>query len=119
MGRFDPKELARLRSRLLARAAEIDELEQSNRAATETVELDQSRQGRLSRIDALQGQAMSIEARRRRRLERDRIAAALKRIEAGEFGTCLECGEPIALRRLELDPSTPLCIDCASKAEAD
>ena len=41
---------------------------------------------------------------------------ALKRIEADEFGWCVSCGDEIALKRLELDPATPTCIECASKA---
>jgi DnaK suppressor protein len=118
MSRLDAKELTRLRDRLLALAAELRELEESSREAAETVDLDQSRQGRLSRIDALQGQAMSLAARERRRAELSRIEAALARIDAGTFGDCVVCGEPIAPQRLELDPSTPMCITCASEAES-
>jgi len=43
-----------------------------------------------------------------------RIAAALARIDEGEFGYCIKCGDEIASRRLELDPAAPLCISCAS-----
>ena len=77
------------------------------------VELDQSQQGRLSRIDAIQVQEMAIEQERRRGVESRRIAAALKRIEDGEFGICNRCGEEIQLKRMEFDPSNPLCLDCA------
>ena len=82
-----------------------------------TVELDQSRVGRLSRMDALQGQAMSREAGRRRHEELARIGAALIRVEEGEYGYCLRCGEEIAAGRLEVDPAATLCIQCASAAE--
>lgn len=77
------------------------------------VELDQQSVGRLSRMDAIQVQEMAraTEARRQERLLR--IAAALKRIEDGSFGECLECGEDIAAKRLQLDPTVVLCIDCA------
>jgi DnaK suppressor protein len=115
---LDPADLARMRERLKAMAAELRSLEEASRESAQTVELDQSRQGRLSRMDALQGQAMSIAARDRRRTEIGRIEAALARIEAGRFGECIECGEPIAPKRLELDPGTPLCIACASAAES-
>lgn len=81
------------------------------------VELDQTRVGRLSRMDALQTQAMAQETDRRRHHELSQIDAALRRLEDGSYGECLECGEPIAVKRLELDPSAPLCIDCASKGE--
>ncbi len=41
------------------------------------------------------------------------IKAALKRIEDGEYGECLRCGEEIPAARLEIVPHTPLCGDCA------
>lgn len=103
--------------RLLQRRQELQEVAESGAAAAGTVELDQSRMGRLSRMDALQGQAMSRESQRRRQEELQRIDAALQRIEAGEFGDCLRCGEPIAPGRLEFDPATPLCIECAGSGD--
>ena len=68
-------------------------------------------------MDALQMQSMSLEAKRRRGIELHRIAAALKRVEEGEYGYCLSCGEPISPQRLEVDIAATLCIDCAEKAE--
>ncbi len=94
-----------------------EELLQVMKASTDDsrpVELDQSRVGRLSRMDALQGQAMAQETERRRRNELQRIEAALERVKTGDFGYCVNCDEPISDKRLKLDPSTPLCIDCAT-----
>lgn len=68
-------------------------------------------------MDALQHQAMSLERERRRELELARIATALQRIDAGDYGYCLECDEPIAEARLSLDPTVTLCIRCASNKE--
>jgi DnaK suppressor protein len=45
------------------------------------------------------------------------IDAALARIEAGTFGTCTNCGKPIAEERLEARPWASLCIDCQRLAE--
>ena len=81
--------------------------------AAGVVELDQTKVGRLSRMDALQAQAMSLETNRRRDIELQRIKIALQRIENQEFGFCLRCGEDISVKRLEIDPATPVCIDCA------
>lgn len=78
--------------------------------------LDPQRYGRLSRMDAIQQQAMDDETARRRDVELTRIDAALQRIDAGDFGYCTACDQPIALRRLENDPANPLCIGCASRA---
>jgi DnaK suppressor protein len=77
------------------------------------VELDQQSVGRLSRMDALQQQAMADAEARRRQNDLARIGAALRRIEQGEYGWCSECGEPIGKRRLEADPMATRCIRCA------
>jgi DnaK suppressor protein len=77
------------------------------------VELDQQSVGRLSRMDAMQQQAMAA-AQETRRLGRIRaLEAAVRRIEAGEFGWCDGCGEFIGLRRLGLDPTVMRCRGCA------
>ena len=65
-------------------------------------------------MDALQGQAMAQETERRRKNEQARIDAALLRVDSKDFGFCVNCDEEISEKRLELDPSTPLCINCAS-----
>ena len=88
-------------------------LETLTKDGRKPVELDQTQQGRLSRMDAIQLQEMALEQNRRREFEIKRIDAALKRIEDGEFGFCNNCGENIPLKRLEVSPSTPLCLDCA------
>ncbi len=102
------------RTRLKAREAELTQLLDGDHAAP--VELDQSRVGRLSRMDALAGQAMAAETKRRRRAELSRVRAALRRIDAGQYGSCPECGETIAERRLAHDPAVVKCIDCARAA---
>lgn len=47
------------------------------------------------------------------RAEIRRIDAALARIEAGEYGDCVRCGNPIAEKRLQLLPDTPFCANCS------
>lgn len=86
------------------------------KASANTVELDQTRQGRLSRMDALQQQAMSQETNRRREQELQRITAALARIESGDYGYCVTCGQEIDFGRLEINPTATQCIRCAEKA---
>lgn len=105
-----------MKKRLLDRRKELEGVIES-RAETKTdAELDQQRIGRLSRMDAMQQQAMEDETSRRRDQEIGRIAAALQRIEEDDFGYCSVCEEPIAPKRLENDPATPLCVNCAAKA---
>ncbi len=99
--------------RLLQRRRDILALIQGHSEDGNPVELDQTRVGRLSRMDALQNQAMAQETERRRQQELTRIDSALQRLRNGSYGDCIECGEPIAEKRLDLDPSTLLCIECA------
>ncbi len=116
---FDDRELAVYRRRLEALQQELTGLKRTGDAAAGIVELDQTSVGRLSRMDALQGQAMSQERGRRREVELRRIAAALQRIEQGDYGYCVSCDEAIAARRLDFDPAAAQCIACAHKSEQD
>ena len=111
-------DLSVFEARLIERRDELRRLVDSSADSRAPVELDQTRVGRLSRMDALQDQAMSLEAARRRELELVRIDAALGRIGAGDFGYCATCDEPIGQARLALDPAIPQCIDCARGAGA-
>ena len=101
------------RQLLVERRAALQSLSESSLGSRQPVELDQSRVGRLSRMDAMQDQAMALETARRREIELKRIDSALKRVADSEYGECLKCGDDIAAKRLTSDPSTPFCIDCA------
>ncbi len=105
------------RKRLEKRHATIVAGKEASRKDTAPVELDQARIGRLSRMDAMQQQAMSKAAARLTQLEFQRIKTALGRIETGEYGYCILCDEEIVEKRLRFDPSLLICIDCAQEAE--
>jgi DnaK suppressor protein len=111
---MDAGKLKEFRETLQTLAAQISAADAETSKDRAPVELDQQTVGRLSRMDALQVQAMAQETSRRRGNELRRITAALARMDEGEFGYCIECGEEIAARRLALDPAAPYCIDCAS-----
>lgn len=102
------------RKRLEARRAELMREDSANADSRDTVELQQDSVGRLSRMDALQQQAMAQATERRRVAERARIDGALARLEEGEWGYCLSCGEEIAEKRLAHDPSVANCVKCAA-----
>jgi len=106
------------RARLIALRDEIVQVGQIGDQAAQPVELDQSKMGRLSRMDAMQAQAMSLETKRRRENNLRQIHAALTRIDNGDYGICIDCDAPIAPRRLEFDPAATRCIDCADKLES-
>ena len=97
----------------MERRAELLNLISVATNAAATVELDQQVQGRLSRVDALQRQEMAKAIIERRRLEITKIDAALSRMDEGEFGFCLVCGDSIPEKRLDLDPTIAVCVGCA------
>ena len=98
---------------LQSRLAALDAEDTATADAQKPVTLDQQSTGRLTRMDALQNQAMAQAQARRRQAERQKIRAALQRIDEGEYGFCTDCGEAIAAARLALDPAIPKCLDCS------
>ena len=98
------EQLCRLRDELKSAAATDDQ--------RQTVELDQSRMGRLSRMDAMQAQQVALEQKRRNQLKLNAVEGALRRIENDLFGYCFICGEPISMQRLEFDPTLTRCLGC-------
>jgi DnaK suppressor protein len=105
--------VARFRPRLRDELDEIDRLSEENAGWSAPVELDQQSVGRVSRVDAMQMQAMSQAIQRRRAARRTRILQALRRMDDGDFGYCVECGEEIAIGRLDVDPTFTACVRCA------
>ena len=105
------------RERLLQLRAELESVAATGADSEAIVELDQSKVGRLSRMDAIQAQAMAKASGQRRDATLRAITAALQRIDNGDYGICIDCNEPIAAQRLVFDPTVMRCIDCASKRE--
>ncbi len=106
-------DLDAFRSRLTTEADELRESGDASREDRAPVTLDQQSVGRLSRMDALQVQEMAKASEARRQLRLRLIRAALQRLDDGEFGECLNCGEMIGAKRLALDPAVAICIVCA------
>ena len=104
----------KIRNRINARLSEIKEENTRGADAQAIVELDQQAIGRLSRMDALQNQAMAKAQQERRDGEFARLQPALKNVESEDYGFCEDCGEEIPLGRLLLDPAARLCVDCAA-----
>ena len=105
------------RAQLIAARDALQALDATSSAAAQPVELDQTRVGRLSRMDAMQAQEMSLATRRRREVRLTRIESALGRIDSGDYGHCIRCSEPIGAERLDFDPAALLCIGCATDSE--
>lgn len=106
-----------MKQKLIAMREALENVAATGDASAAVVQLDQTKVGRLSRMDALQAQAMAQASGARRAALLREIGAALRRIDNGSYGDCERCEEPINPRRLDADPTARLCIDCANKSE--
>jgi DnaK suppressor protein len=106
-----------MRESLLKLQKELESIAATGDEFAAVVELDQSKVGRLSRMDAMQAQAMAKASGQRREAMLRKIEAALKRIDDGSYGHCRDCDEPINPKRLEFDPTALRCIECESTLE--
>ena len=102
------------RTLLETRLVALQSQDETNADSRDTVVLDQTSVGRLSRMDAMQQQAMAKATRQNRTTEIQAIKNALLRLEEGEYGYCEDCGEEIPAKRLELNPTAVRCVSCAS-----
>ena len=104
----------RLSDLIRSRLRELQDEDALGQEGQAIVELDQQAVGRLSRMDALQNQAMANAQQARRDVEKRQLIAALARMEEGEYGYCEDCGEDIPVKRLELNLVAAKCVKCAS-----
>lgn len=71
--------------------------------------------GERSILDQLSDAGLAVADIRRQQLTQ--LEEAQKKLEAGTYGRCDGCGEPIGMERLKLMPFTAYCIDCQRERE--
>lgn len=108
----DARRNEEFRRRIAARIDELAAQDDLNADSRDTVVLDQQSVGRLSRLDALQQQAMAKATLRKRAAELKALRAALARIDAEDYGYCEDCGDEIPPKRLELNLTATRCVSC-------
>jgi DnaK suppressor protein len=113
-----PAQRRELHTALLELQRQLHEVLADEAGLADTVHLDQAAVGRISRVDALQAQAMA-KATQRRALQRlERVRAALERLaeDPEDFGVCPACGDDIGLGRLRAYPEAVFCVGCADRS---
>jgi DnaK suppressor protein len=113
---LSPDRLQHFHARLLDAKASVEEL-LAQTAGDSRVDVSGSTIGRLTRIDAIQMQAMSEMSRRQLDIRLQQIDASLRGLEDGNYGICRHCKEPIGLARLEALPEAPFCVECQESFE--
>ncbi len=106
-------DLKKAQQRLTDKKQELEDLSDLSAQARDPVSLDQQSVGRLSRMDAMQQQAMNQATEQKRKHDLVRIDAAQRRLRDEEYGYCEECGEEIPEGRLAIDPMAEHCVNCA------
>jgi DnaK suppressor protein len=102
---MDNEKLQNFKKRLEEMAAELREGIADASGQTDVVKLDGT-MGRLSRMDAMQSQAMALALKQRQEQQR---------IPSGDYGKCGRCGGAISDERLEAQPDAVLCLKCAAQ----
>ncbi len=117
MNELTGTQVAALENALRTLESELEEALQLGAEAAKPVQLDQQAVGRLSRMDAMQRQAMAQSNKRSAELRLRQVRAALTSIEGDEYGECRLCDEPIAYARLQARPESPFCVACQGRRE--
>ncbi len=113
---LSPAQLEEQRAALRELEDQLQALLADEAGLSDTVELDQGAVGRISRVDALQAQAMAKATQLRMKQRLARVRSALERIEEDpdEYGICPACGDDISIGRLRARPESVFCVGCAS-----
>ena len=118
MGELTAAQERELQNDLLSLRCELGQLLTDSQQSSKTVDLDQPI-GRLSRMDALQQQAMAKANRAGTERRLKLIESALIAIKQQRYGECRRCEEPIGYPRLKARPESPFCLDCQGQIEAE
>ena len=97
--------------RLQQRESELKDILESLKESAKPVDLNNPI-GRLSRMDALQHQQMSLHSKKQTDLALEQVKQAYERLKEETYGYCVLCEEEIGKKRLQAKPETPLCIEC-------
>ncbi len=73
--------------------------------------------GQLSRNNTFQLYDMAVQAQQRRIERVESLNSALDRMDAGDYGECKSCRQNISWARLEAQPETRWCNQCADKSD--
>jgi DnaK suppressor protein len=113
---FPKSELQRFKALLLEKRSQI--LANAQSTLTEDMALDTNDlPDEMDLASSEYLQSFTFRLRGREKVFLEKIDRALVKIEGNDFGLCEECGEEIAVKRLEARPETNLCIRCKEDQE--
>jgi DnaK suppressor protein len=115
---MDDKKTQKFRQRLLEEYQKLIRSINRNRLAEEEIKLENTEdEGDLATISHNKELLYNLHESDFQRLKS--IQEALKRMDRGEYGECVRCGEDINEKRLMAVPWATLCIQCQEEAEKE
>ena len=112
---MNPMQLAYFRTKLENWRAEL--LAEANETITDLSQENLHRPDQMDRAQIESNAAIDLRTRDRERKLLQKIEAALRRIDDGSYGYCVETDEPINLRRLEARPIASLSLHAQERHE--
>src|SRR5215510_9735364 len=115
---MDDKKIQKFRQRLLEEYQKLIRSINRNRLAEEEIKLENTEdEGDLATISHNKELLYNLHESDFQRLKS--IQEALKRMDRGEYGECVRCGEDFNEKRLMAVPWATLCIQCQEEAEKE
>jgi len=108
-----PADKERLRQAIQIKIAELRVVVGSDAADAENMTLDQTRVGRLARMDAVQHHAIAQAQTERAGKQLALLELLHTKVDEEDFGECHYCGEDIPIGRLLIRPESLRCVECA------
>ena len=113
---LESEQLEELHRDLLAERRRLEQYLDVTREGAKPVDLG-TPIGRLSRMDAMQQQEMTLASRSTLETKLLQVNASLEEYRKGEYGYCRSCEEPIGYPRLKARPEAPFCLSCQDDRE--
>lgn len=115
---LDPEHLDQIRSQLTARRDELKDTVEGNVGSL--IDEEDLEQGGMDSGD-IANQSVDADAKinqaYREAYELSLVEHALQRIEQGDYGSCIDCGEVVESERLLANPIAKRCLSCQEKRE--
>jgi len=109
---MNPSDKQKLKTQIQEQISKTEKNIESYREMTQPIGPENSI-GRLSRLDAINNKSVMESALRTAEDKLDKLHRALSRIDKDDFGLCVDCGKPIAGKRLLFMPESMKCMRCA------
>ncbi len=114
---MNKKHLAHFRKKLEEMSDSI--LTGADRTITDMTDHNDNYPDPTDRASAESDRSFELRIRDRERKLLNKIKEAIERIDNGSYGICDDCGDEIAVERLDARPVTTYCIDCKTRQEQE